>query len=142
MLLNGTSAGLAMLPTGFASCSNDAVVKVWAMDGDLQAELHGHTAFVYSISASEDGHVLATCGEDRTLRVWVHGACVQALSHPAPSVWCVAVLPNGDLVTGASDGVARVFTACVDRMAPVAMVCVERGCCMCLRESLIDPSCP
>jgi phospholipase A-2-activating protein len=27
---------------GFASCSNDEMVKIWTMDGDLISELKGH----------------------------------------------------------------------------------------------------
>ena len=27
---------------GFASCSNDEMVKIWSLDGDLISELKGH----------------------------------------------------------------------------------------------------
>ena len=37
------------------------------------------------------------------------GVCVQSIEHPG-CVWDVAFLPNGDLVTACSDGVARVWT--------------------------------
>ena len=39
------------------------------------------------------------------------GECVQTITHPAISVWAVAVCPeSGDIVSGASDRVARVFS--------------------------------
>jgi hypothetical protein len=37
--------------------------------------------------------------------------------HPAISVWSVAALPNGDIVTGASDFTARIFTREIGRVA-------------------------
>ena len=52
-----------------------------------------------------------SCGEDRTARVWSGDECVQTITHPAISVWAVAAcLENGDIMTGASDRIARVFT--------------------------------
>ena len=44
--------------------------------------------------------------------------CIQTIVHPATSVWSVASTPNGDIVTGASDGVVRVFSAAEERWAP------------------------
>jgi phospholipase A-2-activating protein len=37
------------------------------------------------------------------------GSCIQSIEHPG-CVWDVTFLPNGDLVTACSDGVARVWT--------------------------------
>ncbi|KAF3902216.1 hypothetical protein ABW21_db0209017 [Orbilia brochopaga] len=43
--------------------------------------------------------------------------CLQTISHPCISVWCVAASPNGDIVTGASDGVLRVWSRDPERQA-------------------------
>lgn len=41
----------------------------------------------------------------------IDGNCIQTITHPAISVWSVAVCPEtGDIVTGASDRVVRVFS--------------------------------
>lgn len=46
----------------------------------------------------------------------VDGECVQTITHPALSVWSVAACPEtGDIVTGASDNVVRVFSANKDK---------------------------
>lgn len=37
-------------------------------------------------------------------------ACIQTITHPAISIWSVAVCPNGDIISGASDNVVRVFS--------------------------------
>ncbi|KAI7828285.1 WD40-repeat-containing domain protein [Kickxella alabastrina] len=94
---------------GFASAGNDSSVRVWSLDGTCEAEMYGHTSFVYSLSALPDGG-LVSGGEDRSVRVWRGGKMVQAIMVPATSVWAVAVLENGDVACGTSDGVVRVFS--------------------------------
>lgn len=42
--------------------------------------------------------------------------------HPAISVWTVSALPNGDIATGSSDGIVRVFSAVEERWAPEAQL--------------------
>ena len=37
--------------------------------------------------------------------------------HPAISVWIVSTMPNGDIVSGCSDGVIRVFSESEERWA-------------------------
>jgi len=37
--------------------------------------------------------------------------------HPATSVWAVSTTPNGDIVSGCSDGIVRVFSASEERWA-------------------------
>lgn len=43
---------------------------------------------------------------------------MQTLVHPAISVWSVSTMPNGDIVTGCSDSVVRVFSTEEARWAP------------------------
>ncbi|RPA83343.1 PFU-domain-containing protein [Ascobolus immersus RN42] len=110
--------GLCRLPHGgFASCSNDGTVRTWTADGQPLQELYGHTAYVYSVSALPGGEIVSS-GEDRTVRIWKGGECIQTITHPAISVWSVAACAeNGDIVSGASDGVVRVFSRSPDRWA-------------------------
>ncbi|ORX34872.1 PFU-domain-containing protein [Piromyces finnis] len=86
--------GLASISDNkFVSCSNDGSLRIWDINGDCLNELYSHTAFVY------------------------YNECKQTISHPAVSVWCVQVLQNGDIVSGASDNVIRVFTRSTERLA-------------------------
>lgn len=99
-------------PSGadIASASNDGVIRLWKLDGQQVAELHGHESFIYSLAALPSGELVSS-GEDRTVRVWRGSEAVQTITHPAISVWAVAVnSETGDIVTGSSDGFARVFT--------------------------------
>lgn len=106
-------------PSGadIASASNDGIVRLWKLNGQQVGELHGHESFVYSLDTLPSGE-LVSAGEDRTARIWSGMDCVQTITHPAISVWSVAANPvTGDIVTGSSDGIARVFTRRPDRVA-------------------------
>ncbi|KAK2592440.1 WD repeat protein Lub1 [Conoideocrella luteorostrata] len=115
--------GLCKVPKGhpsgadIASASNDGTIRLWKLNGQQVGELHGHDSFVYSLTSLPSGE-LVSAGEDRTVRVWKGTECVQTITHPAISVWTVAANQDtGDIVTGASDGVARVFTRRPDQVA-------------------------
>ena len=106
-------------PSGadIASASNDGVIRLWRLDGQQVAELHGHDNFIYSLASLPNGELVSS-GEDRTVRVWKGLECIQTITHPALSVWTVAVCrETGDIVSGASDGVIRVFTRSSERLA-------------------------
>ncbi|KAI9733540.1 MAG: hypothetical protein M1834_003141 [Cirrosporium novae-zelandiae] len=99
-------------PSGgqFASAGNDGVIRFWTLDGRQVNQLNGHESFIYSIAVLPTGEVVSS-GEDRTVRIWRGGECVQTITHPAISVWSVAVCAaNGDIVSGASDRLVRIFT--------------------------------
>lgn len=111
-------------PSGaaFASAGNDAIVRLWKLNGQQVVELHGHENFIYSLAALPNGG-LVSAGEDRTVRVWDKNECIQTITHPAISVWTVAVCPeNGDIVTGASDKLIRIFTRDSERYASAAEI--------------------
>lgn len=114
---------LCRLPEGhpsgadIASASNDGVLRLWRLNGTLVAELRGHESFVYSLAVLPSGEIVSSA-EDRTIRVWKGEECVQTITHPAISVWAVAACAEtGDIVSGASDGVARVFSRNPERAA-------------------------
>ncbi|KAL1967630.1 hypothetical protein VTN77DRAFT_2887 [Rasamsonia byssochlamydoides] len=111
-------------PSGaqFASASNDGIIRLFTLNGVLAAELHGHESFIYSLAALPSGELVSS-GEDRTVRIWNGTQCVQTITHPAISVWGVAVCKEtGDIVTGASDRIARIFTRDKDRHAEPAVI--------------------
>ncbi|XP_023012840.1 phospholipase A2 activator protein [Leptinotarsa decemlineata] len=96
----------------FVSVGNDASVKVWSYSGENMNTFYGHTNFIYSIARCRPHGLdsFVTSDEDRTVRFWQGGENKQTIHLPAQSVWAVACLPNGDIVTGSSDGIIRVFT--------------------------------
>lgn len=99
-------------PTGadIASAHNDGVIRLWKLNGQSVGELYGHDSFVYSLEALPSGELVSS-GEDRTIRIWRGLEGVQTITVPAISVWSVSVCQQtGDIVSGSSDGVVRVFT--------------------------------
>lgn len=47
-----------MLPNvGFVSASHDLTLRVWTGDGQVLAELLGHTAIIYAVTALENGTI-------------------------------------------------------------------------------------
>lgn len=111
-------------PTGaqFASAGNDGVIRLFTIQGKQVAELHGHESFIYSLDVLPSGELVSS-GEDRTVRVWNGTQCVQTITHPAISVWGVAACKgNGDIVTGASDRITRVFSRSLERHASPEVV--------------------
>ena len=114
---------LCRLPSGhpsaadFASAGNDGIIRLWKLKGQQVGELSGHENFIYSLVSSPSGELISS-GEDRTLRVWRGSECIQTITHPAISVWGVAVCSdNEDIVSGASDRRVRVFTRSPQRRA-------------------------
>jgi phospholipase A-2-activating protein len=106
--------GLVGLDDGsLLSCSNDATIRHWSETYDCLKEFHGHSNYIYSIALNPAlGDVFVTGSEDSTIRMWSlsKGQLGDALSLPAQSVWTVACIDNGDIITGTSDALVRVFT--------------------------------
>ncbi|XP_026739639.1 phospholipase A-2-activating protein [Trichoplusia ni] len=98
-------------PETFLSCSNDASIKLWTNKGQCLNTFYGHSNYIYSISMNPGvAQGFASCGEDGCVRLWAGSDCVRDIRLPVQSVWSITCLDNGDIVTGSSDGVVRVFT--------------------------------
>ncbi|KAJ2381415.1 hypothetical protein GGI23_007590, partial [Coemansia sp. RSA 2559] len=83
------------------------------------AVLRGHSAFIYTLDVLPDGSIVSG-GEDRTLRVWKGAKLAHTVFVPSTSVWGIAALENGDIACGTSDGLVRVFTLDMARLASAA----------------------
>jgi cytochrome c len=108
-VLNGHSGpivGLAVSPDGgtLASASWDHTARLWPLRGGLQRELQGHAQSVNGVAFTPDGKQLISAGYDATLRIWqLSGDGVIVRNLPTP-LNCVAVAPDGEIVTAGADG--------------------------------------
>ena len=101
----------------FASAGNDEVIRLWTLDGTPMGELEGHSAYIYNLAILPNGDIVSS-SEDRTVRIWRNGQCLQTITHPAISIWAVAACPEtGDIASGASDNTIRIFSRDGDRQA-------------------------
>lgn len=100
----------------FLSCSNDEIVKLWSLDGELITTFAGHTAFIFSICAIVDKGIVVSGSDDKTIKVWQSETCIQTVAHPG-TVWAVRADSDGDILTGCADGFTRVFSSDPKRIA-------------------------
>ncbi|WP_261561806.1 pentapeptide repeat-containing protein [Frankia tisae] len=93
--------------------STDCLVRLWdALTGEPVGELHGHRGWIWPITLSPDGTLLATGDRGGDVRVW--DVASRELRHTLPGhgerVWTAAFHPSRPLlVTGDSSGTARLW---------------------------------
>ena len=112
-----TEAGeLAELSEALVAGSADRTVRLWRVTragrtAPLGAPLVGFTGWVNAVAVSPDGHTLAVGGSDNTVRLFdvASHRALPVLPHPSP-VTALAFVTDRLLATGASDGVARVWS--------------------------------
>ncbi|WVQ81529.1 hypothetical protein IAT38_003653 [Cryptococcus sp. DSM 104549] len=114
---------LAILPGGetFASACNDGLVRIWDFEGHVVQTLRGHTDYVYHVAVGNSKRQLLSCGEDHTIRIWDDDEDPDTLLHPCQTVWSASFFPNGDVVSGGSDGGVRIWSQAEDRIAEPAV---------------------
>ncbi|KAG8190994.1 hypothetical protein JTE90_010852 [Oedothorax gibbosus] len=86
------------------SCSNDATVRLWNIQGECLNIFQSHENYIYDITLLRNGVDFATCSEDEHVKIWQNGVCVQSIKIPLNTLWNVTCLKNGDIVVGCSDG--------------------------------------
>src|SRR5438552_3242178 len=81
-------------------------------------EGHGGDCQITQVAWSPDGDILASCGDDSTVRLWdwKTGDQVRALREHKDSVNCVAWSPAGKtLATGSDDNTVRLWDTNSDK---------------------------
>ncbi|WP_164940856.1 c-type cytochrome [Bradyrhizobium zhanjiangense] len=108
----GPIVALAVSPDGalLASGSWDRTVRLWSLSDGASRVLEGHSQNVNGVAFTPDGRSLLSVGYDLTLRIWrLPDGQPEVVKLPAP-LNAVAVAPDGEIVTGAVDGMLRMLT--------------------------------
>ena len=87
-------------------------MRIWDLSTGRVLDLRGHTALVRGLACSRDGRRLATCGEDRTIKLWdtMTGEEVFTLRGHTSGVICVVFSPDGQrIASGGWDLNVRVW---------------------------------
>jgi WD40 repeat protein len=86
-----------------ASASADGTIGIW-QNNKMQRQLTGHIGAVTTIAFSPDGELLASGGEDRSIRLWdtPTGTCRQVLPGHAWQVSSLAFIADGEVLLSAS----------------------------------------
>lgn len=103
---------LAISPDGavLASASWDHTVRLWSLADGTQRVLEGHSQNVNGVAFTPDGKSVVSVGYDLTLRIWrLPEGVPQVVALPSPQN-AVAVVPDGEIVTGAADGKLRMLS--------------------------------
>jgi len=104
---------------GFLSSASDGTICHWTYEGNLLSTYHSNEEeYIYSLTIlpSSNGE-FASVSEDKTLKIWRGGECIQTILHPYEN-WYTAAFPNGDIAVAGKDGVIRIWTRDISREAP------------------------
>ena len=109
----GPIVALAVSADGawLASASWDRTVRLWSLSDGASRVLEGHSQNVNGVAFTPDSRSLVSVGYDLTMRIWhLPVGQVEIMTSPA-ALNAVAVAPDGEIVTGAVDGMLRMLTA-------------------------------
>eukprot|EP00879_Flechtneria_rotunda_P022200 GHRR01023424.1.p1 GENE.GHRR01023424.1~~GHRR01023424.1.p1 ORF type:complete len:115 (+),score=18.80 GHRR01023424.1:331-675(+) len=102
---------LELLPLSICSCKRSVKTELSTCTSPRVAV---HALSTHLTTRNQLAACILCCyagSEDNTVRLWsaATASCLQVIEHPG-CVWAVTFTPQGDLVSGCSDAVARVWS--------------------------------
>ena len=93
---DGLIRAFTLTKTGEVVIGSSFSLKLYTAQGDLVREFSGHLGEVFSVSISRDGRLLASSGDDQTIRLWnpATGECLAILFVSSDHEW-ICWTPQG-----------------------------------------------
>jgi WD40 repeat protein len=113
---------VACCKTWLATASHDKTVVVRRRDGTVHRKLEGHTGGVLAVAFTSDGGLLASAGEDRTIRLWEpeNGRLIRTIVNHGDRVGALAWSPDGKvLASGSRDRTVRIWQPDIGRLVRI-----------------------
>ena len=108
------------------SCSYDDTIKIWEEDDydwTCKQSLEGHTSTVWGVAFSEDGNMIYSCSDDKTVIVWEldqetseYKRKSTLSGHHERSIYALDVNASNIIVTACGDDSIRLFEQDSDSM--------------------------
>lgn len=89
-------------------------IKIWKVDGTLQATASGHADCIYAVAVSPDGATIASASYDKLIKLWdaATGKELKTLKDHTDAIYALVFTPDGKrLISGAADRTIKVWDA-------------------------------
>lgn len=87
-------------------------IKIWKVDGTLQATASGHADCIYAVAVSPDGATIASASYDKLIKLWdaATGKELKTLKDHTDAIYALTFTPDGKrLISGAADRTIKVW---------------------------------
>lgn len=105
---------VAYSPNGehFATSDTNGNISIWNANGKQLTDCNGHNSWVWSVAFSPIHPILASGGQDHTIKLWdiATGRCLNTLRGHTSIVTSVAFSPDGQwLASSSTDGTVKLW---------------------------------
>ncbi len=96
--------GNQVITAGSGLSNPDFSIRIWNLDGTLEAKLQGHEENIFDLNVHPNGNLIASASKDKTVRQWQGtGALLRTLQKHTKPLWTVSISPDGKTIASAGN---------------------------------------